>query len=94
MSEEEQQPVEVEVREWNTGSFTLEEGREIAQLKRLLKEQKIIRLLILKYNGRVVRERRNVRLKAKRDFFHTSKVETAYGNLTYQGTTFEYEGLD
>ena len=48
MSEEEQQPVEVEVREWNTGSFTLEEAREIAQLERLLKEQKIIRLLILK----------------------------------------------
>lgn len=94
MSEEEEQPVEVEVREWNTGSFTMEEGREIAQLERLLKEQKIIRLLILKYDGRVVRERRNVRLKAKRDFFHKSNVETAHGNLTYQGTTFEYEGLD
>jgi hypothetical protein len=36
---------------------------------------------------------RDVRLKARRDLYSTSKVETAAENTPYGATTFEYEGL-
>jgi hypothetical protein len=44
----------------------------------------------------MVRISRDVRLKARRDFYSTHKLEitTAIENVFYQGTTFEYEGLD
>jgi hypothetical protein len=46
-------------------------------------------------NGKMVRISRDVRLKARKDFYFTPEVETtAIDNTPYQGTTFEYEGLD
>jgi hypothetical protein len=78
-----------------THSFTIEEGVN-DQLEKILKEQKIIRTLALKHNGKMVRISRDVRLKARSDFYFTPTVETTavIENPLYQGTTFEYEGLD
>jgi hypothetical protein len=89
-----QQPViEVEVRKWDAHSFTIEGVND--QLEKLLKEQKIIRTLALKHDGKMVRISRDVRLKARKDFYFTPEVETtAIENTLYQGTMFEYEGLD
>jgi hypothetical protein len=89
----EDKPVEFEVRKWDGHSFTIKGVNE--QLEKLLKEQKIIRTLALKHNGKMVRIIRDVRLKARRDFYFTPELETtAIENTLYQGTTFEYEGLD
>ena len=64
-------------------------------MEKLFKEQKIIRTLALRYNGKMVRISRDVRLTARKDFYFTPEVETtAIENTLYQGTTFEYEGLD
>jgi hypothetical protein len=89
----EDKPVEVEVRKWDGHSFTIEGVND--QLEKLLKEQKIIRTLALRHNGKMVRISRDVRLKGRRDFYFTPEVETAaIENTLYPGTTFEYEGLD
>jgi hypothetical protein len=91
MSEE--RPLEIEVRKWDAHSFTIEGVND--QLEKLLKEQKIIRTLALRHDGKMVRISRDVRLKARKDFYFTPTVETtAIENTLYQGTTFEYEGLD
>jgi hypothetical protein len=38
---------------------------------------------------------RDVRLKARKDFYFTPELEsTAIENTPYQGTTFKYEGFD
>jgi hypothetical protein len=43
----------------------------------------------------MVRISRDVKLKARKDFYFTPEIETtAIDNTLYQGTTFEYEGLD
>jgi hypothetical protein len=90
---EERQPLEIEVRKWDAHSFTIEGVND--QLEQLLKEQKIIRTLALRQNGKMVRISRDVKLKARRDFYFTPEVETtAIDSTLYQGTTFEYEGLD
>jgi hypothetical protein len=90
---EEQQPLEIEVRKWDAHSFTIA-GVNV-QLEKLLKEQKIIRTLALRQDGKMVRISRDVRLKARKDFYFTPEVETAaIDNTLYHGTTFEYEGLD
>lgn len=65
------------------------------QLEKLLKAHKVIRTLALRQNGKMVRISRDVRLKARKDFYFTPEVETtAIENTLYQGITFEYEGLD
>ncbi len=90
---EEQQPVEIEVQKWDAHTFTIEGVND--QLEKLLKEQKIIRTLALKNKGRMVRISRDVRLKARKDFYFTPELETsAIDNPLYRGTTFEYEGFD
>jgi hypothetical protein len=90
---EERQPLEIEVRKWDARSFTIEGVND--QLEQLLKEQKIIRTLALRQNGKMVRISRDVKLKARRDFYFTPEIETtAIDSTLYQGTTFEYEGLD
>jgi hypothetical protein len=89
----EDKPVEVEVRKWDGHSFTVEGVN--GQLEKLLKEQKIIRTLALKHNGKMARIIRDVRLKGRKDFYFTPELETtAIDNPLYQGTTFEYENLD
>ena len=90
---EERQPLEIEVRKWDAHSFTIKGVND--QLEQLLKEQKIIRTLALRQNGKMVRISRDVKLKARRDFYFTPEIETtAIDSTLYQGTTFEYEGLD
>jgi hypothetical protein len=91
---EEQRPLEIEVRKWDAHSFTIEGVNH--QLEKLLKEQRIIRTLSLMQNGKMVRISRDVKLKARRDLYFTPEVESAVveENTPYQGTTFEYEGLD
>jgi hypothetical protein len=77
-----------------THSFIIEGVND--QLEKLLKEQKIIRTLALKHNGKMVRISRDVKLKARKDFYFTPEVETttAIDNTLNHGITFEYEGLD
>jgi hypothetical protein len=86
----EEPPLEIEVLKWDAHSFTVEGVND--HLEKLLKEQKIIRTLSLRYNGQMGRLSRDVRLKARSDF--TSEVENDSGDPPIQGTTFEYEGLD
>jgi hypothetical protein len=88
MNEDNNKPIEVEVRDWDGHSFTIEGAND--QLEKLLKEQKIIRTLSLRHNGQMGRLSRDVRLKARRDF--TSEGDS--GHPPIHGTTFEYEGLD
>jgi hypothetical protein len=93
MSEEKQPPLEIEVRKWDAHSFTIEGVNDL--LEKILKEDKIIQTLALKHNGKMVRIIRDVRLKARKDFYFTPELETtAIENTLNQGTTFEYEGLD
>jgi hypothetical protein len=91
---EEQRPLEIEVLKWDAHSFTIEGVND--QLEKLLKEQRIIRTLSLMQNGKMVRISRDVKLKARRDLYFTPGVESAVAekNTPYQGTMFEYEGLD
>ena len=90
---EEQQPIEIEVRKWDAHSFTIEGVND--QLEKLLKEQKIIRTLSLRQNGRMARISRDVRLKTRKDVNFAPELETAsIENTPIQCTTFEYEGLD
>ena len=90
---EENKPVEVEVRNWDGHSFTVEGVND--QLEQLLQEQKIIRTLALKNKGRMVRISRDVKLKARKDCYFTPELETtAIKNPLYQSTTFQYEDLD
>jgi hypothetical protein len=64
-------------------------------LEKLLKEQKIIRTLALRHNGKMVRISRDVRLKARKDINLAPDLETtSTDNTPVHGTTFEYEGLD
>jgi hypothetical protein len=93
MSEDNNKPIEVEVRNWDGHSFTVEGVND--QLEKLHKEQKTIRTLVLRHNGRMVRISRDVRLKARKNLYFTPELETtANENPVYQGTTFEYEDLD
>ena len=93
MSEEKQPPLEIEVRKWDAHSFTIEGVNDL--LEKILKEDKIIQTLALKHNGKMVRISRDVRLKGRKDFYFTPELETTtIENTLYQGTTFEYEGLD
>ena len=78
---------------WDAHSFTIEGMND--QLEKLLEEHKVIRTLALRQNGKMVRISRDVRLKARKDFYFTPEIETtAIENTLYQGITFEYEGLD
>jgi hypothetical protein len=89
----ERQPLEIEVRKWDAHSFTIEGVND--QLERLLKEQKVIRTLALRHNGKMVRISRDVRLKARKDINLAPELETTpTDNTAVHGTTFEYEGLD
>jgi hypothetical protein len=81
------------LKRWDAHSFTIEGIND--QLEKLLKEHKVIRTLALRQNGKMVRISRDVRLKARKDFYFTLEVETtAIENTLYQGITFEYGGLD
>jgi hypothetical protein len=81
------------LKRWDAHSFTIEGIND--QLEKLLKEHKVIRTVALRQSGKMVRTSRDVRLKARKDFYFTPEVETtAIEDTLYQGITFEYEGLD
>ena len=64
-------------------------------MEKLLKEQKIVRTLALRHNGKMVRIIRDVTLKARKDINLATELETtSTDNTPVHGTTFEYEGLD
>jgi hypothetical protein len=90
MSKEQEPPLEIEVLKWDAHSFTIEGVNE--RLEKLLKEQKIIRILSLRHNGQMGRLSRDVRLIAKRDYM--SEIDEDSQGQRVFGTTFEYEGLD
>jgi hypothetical protein len=50
MRNDQEPPLEIEVLKWGAHSFTIEETNE--HLEKLLKEQKIIRTLSLRRNGK------------------------------------------
>lgn len=86
-------PVEVEVRNWNRHSFTINGISD--QLEKLFQEHGITCTLSLKQNDRMVQIIRDVRLKGRRDCYFTPELDTtAIENPLYQGTIFEYEDLD
>jgi len=89
----EDKPVEVEVRNWDGHSFTVEGVNY--QLEKFLKERKLIRTLALRHNGTMVRICRDVRLKGRKDCYFAPELETiTIKNPLYNGITFEYEDLD
>jgi hypothetical protein len=94
MNDEEKQPLEIEVRKWDAHSFTIEGVND--QLEKLLKENKTIRTLALRQDGKMVRISRDVRLKDRKDINFAPELETTSidNNTPVRGTTFEYEGLD
>ena len=67
------------------------------QSEKLLKAQKIIRTLALMHDRKMVRmSSRDVRLKARKDFFYFKPeldIAVIEENMHTQGTTFDYEGL-
>jgi len=76
MSNEERQPLVIEVLKWDAHSFTIEGVND--QLERLVREQKMIRTLALMHNGKMVRISRDVKLKARKDFSYLApELETA-----------------
>ena len=90
----EDKPVEIEVRNWDGHSFTVEGVND--QLEKLFKEKKIIRTLALRHNGTMVRICRDVRLKRRKDCYFAPELETTatIKNPLYSGIAFEYEDLD
>jgi hypothetical protein len=89
----EERPLEIEVRKWDAHSFTIEGIND--QLEKLLKEQKIIRTLALRQDGKMARISRDVRLKGRKDINFAPELETtSTDNTPVRGTTFEYDGLD
>jgi len=93
LSEEERQPLEIEVQKWDAHSFTIAGKND--QLEKLLKEQKIIRTLALRHDGKMARISRDVRLKSRRDINFAPELDsTSVDNKSTQRTVFEYEGLD
>jgi hypothetical protein len=94
MNDEEKQPLEIEVRKWDAHSFTIDGVND--QLEKLLKENKTIRTLALRQDGKMVRISRDVKLKDRKDINFAPDLETTSidNNTPVRGTTFEYEGLD
>ncbi len=92
MSEKQQEPpLEIEVLKWDAHSFTIEGTNE--HLEKLLKEQRIIRILSLRHKGQMARLSRDARLTAMRDYNSEDDNNGTEGELI-NGTTFEYEGLN
>jgi hypothetical protein len=98
MSKGRQQQLEIEVVEWDGNSFTIEAGIDPQFQQQLT--QGTVPLLILRHNGRQVKQLRNVRVRVKNTDFQRSRVENHLeeendlADFTRQITIFEYEGLD
>jgi hypothetical protein len=81
--------LEIEVREWDGNSFTIEAGID-PQFEQQL-TQGVVPLLILRHNGRQVQQLRNVRVRAISTHFQESRIENFLEDSTHQVTVFKYE---
>jgi hypothetical protein len=81
--------LEIEVREWDGNSFTIEAGID-PQFEQQL-TQGVVPLLILRHNGRQVQQLRNVRVRSISTHFQESRVENFLEDSTRQVTVFGYE---
>ena len=81
--------LEIEVREWDGNSFTIEAGID-PQFEQQL-TQGVVPLLILRHNGRQVQQLRNVRVRAISTHFQESRIENCLEDSTHQVTVFKYE---
>ena len=87
MSERKQ--FEIEVREWDENSFTIEAGID-PQFEQQL-TQGLVPLLILRHKGRQVQQLRTVRVRSMSTHFQESKVENFLEDSIRQVTVFKYE---
>lgn len=85
----ERRQLEIEVREWDGNSFTIEAGID-PQFEQQL-TQGVVPLLILRHNGRQVQQLRNVRVRSISTHFQESRVENFLEDSTRQVTVFKYE---
>jgi hypothetical protein len=81
--------LEIEVREWDGNSFTIEAGID-PQFEQQL-TQGVVPLLILRHNGRQVQQLRNVRVRSISTHFQESRIENFLEDSTRQVTVFKYE---
>ena len=81
--------LEIEVREWDGNSFTIEAGID-PQFEQQL-TQGVVALLILRHNGRQVQQLRNVRVRPMSTHFQESRVENFLEDSIRQVTVFKYE---
>ena len=81
--------LEIEVREWDGNSFTIEAGIDPQFQQQLT--QWVVALLILRHNGRQVQQLRNVRVRSISTHFQESRVENFLEDSTRQVTVFKYE---
>ena len=85
----ERRQLEIEVREWDGNSFTIEAGID-PQFEHQL-TQGVVPLLILRHKGRQVQQLRNVRVRSTSTHFQESKVENFLEDSIRQVTVFKYE---
>ncbi len=69
----ERRQLEIEVREWDENSFTIEAGIDPRFEQQLT--QGVVPLLILRHKGRQVQQLRNVRMRSMSTHFLKSQVE-------------------
>jgi hypothetical protein len=81
--------LEIEVREWDRSSFTIEAGMDPRFEQQLT--HGVVPLLILRHNGRQVQQLRNVRVRAISTHFQRSRVESPFEDFIRQVTVFKYE---
>jgi hypothetical protein len=81
--------LEIEVREWDGNSFTIEAGID-PQFEQQL-TQGVVPLLILRHNGRQVQQLRNVRVRSTSTHFQESRVGNFLEDSIRQVTVFKYE---
>ena len=84
--------LEIEVREWDGNSFTIEAGID-PQFEQQL-TQGVVALLILRHNGRQVQQLRNVRVRPMSTHFQESRVENFLEDSIRQVTVFKYEASE
>jgi hypothetical protein len=80
---------EIEVREWDGNSFTIEAGID-PQFEQQL-TQGVVPLLVLRHNGRQVQQLRNVTVRSISTQFQESRVENFLEDSNRQVTVFKYE---
>ena len=84
--------LEIEVREWDGNSFTIEAGID-PQFEQQLTHG-VVALLILRHNGRQVQQLRNVRVRPMSTHFQESRVENFLEDSIRQVTVCKYEASE